>query len=268
MDARAALMLNAMRAQLVEQAQMAALIDQVIVKRPQHRAIGKGILDKPMRAQRPDAIAQGLRRPGDHALKQAPLIDQRQFAQFAPVQRAGHRHLRSGQNGADKRAARSRMRPQQRKGVGMAAIQQGSDGGFVWHIAGIFADRAIGREPADIGEVVNGRLAPARLVHPARIDTALGLGIGIEISGHQEPVAVIKARHQPLVAITVIGAEHPAGNGLDRLMQFAVALNDGAGVIASGARLVHLVGGHAEDDDVFVTHMILDLDIRAIQRAD
>jgi len=131
MHAFAALMGDGMRAQLVEQAQMAALRDQIIVERPQHRPIGKRILDKPMPAKRPDAIAQRLGRPGDHPFKQAPIIDQRQRAKLCPIQRTGHRDRCAGQNRADKGSARPLMRPQQGKGVGMSAIEQGSNGGWV-----------------------------------------------------------------------------------------------------------------------------------------
>ena len=40
------------------------------------------------------------------------------------------------------------------------------------------------------------------------------------------------------------------------------------GVDALAAALLHLLGGQAEDDDVVAAHMLEDLDIGAVQRAD
>jgi hypothetical protein len=115
-------MLDQVSAQLVEQAQMAALPDQEIINGPQHRAEAVRITDQPVMTIGAGAIAQGLR--FQHTLEQPSPIDLLQHAQ----RRAGEA-LRLDMLGPGTitraNAPKGPDAPQQRERITMAPFDQG-----------------------------------------------------------------------------------------------------------------------------------------------
>ncbi len=101
MRAVGALMMDRMRAELVEQPQMRSLGDIIIVHRSQDRTVGIGIVDPPVAAGIAGMIAQ---RPGladaELAFEYAPGTDRRERADRLAVESEGLDHLGVGDEAA------------------------------------------------------------------------------------------------------------------------------------------------------------------------
>ena len=116
------LVMNRMCAHLVEEPQMAAFADIVIVHRPEHRAEGIGIGPPPFAAAVPGAVAQG------HPLRQVdrPLEEAGRMAEFKPshrraVEGEGLGPLGIGDEGARDEGPWRPVQAEHAKGIGVAA---------------------------------------------------------------------------------------------------------------------------------------------------
>src|ERR1019366_1541388 len=72
---------------------------------------------------------------------------------------------------------------------------------YVPDIIAIFANRPVGREPADPSRIVDTRAPPGRLIPPLRIDPPLRRGVRVEVGGDQEVIVVCKHIHQITEAV-------------------------------------------------------------------
>ena len=97
---------------------------------------------------------------------------------------------------------------------------------------------------------------------------ALGRGKGIEIGRHHEPVAIVERVDDRPVAAGIIGREHARGQLGQHVAQVGRGLDRGAGVMAHAPLALHVLGSEPEDHDVVAAHMLHDLDIGPVQRAD
>ena len=95
MHAGRALMVDQVRAELVEQPEMRALGDVIVVHRAEHRPEGIGVGDPPLAAGIARAVAQRLAL-GDRqlALEEAGIVAARQLADFFAGQCEGRRRFR------------------------------------------------------------------------------------------------------------------------------------------------------------------------------
>src|SRR4051794_39682450 len=101
-----------------------------------------------------------------------------------------------------------RRRPPLRKRSSWAASAWSLNSGAcgdVPDIARVFANGAIGREPADIDGVADGPRRPIVWSAPQAVERALGVPIGTEIGRHHEPVVLVKGIDDGLVTMDVIG---------------------------------------------------------------
>ena len=107
-----ALMLDEMRAHLVEQPQMGALIDQEIIDRPQHGAKAIGVCHPPFMPIGAAAIFDGFGLAPDLAFKHRRVIDTVQTAKRCSAKRERTDLICTGQDGARKAAVRPLMHTQ------------------------------------------------------------------------------------------------------------------------------------------------------------
>ena len=133
---------------------------------------------------------------------------------------------------------------------------------------GVFADRAIGGEPADVRGIQHAGAPPGVPVVPARGNLALHRGIRVEVRGHHEVVVVGNLVDQFAKALRLVRREHAVGHRVQHLPQHRQASNRLARAGPAPAALHHLLRGQAEDEDVVVTDAFADLDIGSVQRAD
>ena len=128
MHAIRAFVRNQMRAQFVEQPQVGALADQEIVQRPQHGPEAVGIGQPPRMAAAMAMIAQRLRLAAQRAFEQPARVDTHQRAQRLAGKAVRFGGFGTRQYGAGEHPVRAIMNPKQRKGIGVGAVKQCSDG--------------------------------------------------------------------------------------------------------------------------------------------
>src|SRR6266540_1108374 len=86
-------------------------------------------------------------------------------------------------------------------------------------VACVFADGAVGGEPADMGGIADGFGRPFLTVLPDSVDSALGVPIGVEIGGDHEPVIVVKAIDHRPIAIDIVRREYARSERIEDFAQ-------------------------------------------------
>src|SRR5690606_21698361 len=120
MHAGHALELHGMRAQLVEQAQMRALTDIVVVHRPEHGPEAVRIVDIPLAAFICGMVADGLAPIDfDLALEKAGIVALEQVAERLAVARISGHGLGVGDEGACHPDTVGLLEAQDREGIGI-----------------------------------------------------------------------------------------------------------------------------------------------------
>ena len=133
----------------------------------------------------------------------------------------------------------------------------------------VFADRAVGGEPADIGRIQDGRLATSR--PDGATDRRTRRCVCSSRRSRRRPGnSRDSAARRPGRGS---GPARPARTRRTRRWPATSASTGDAAMRRSESmpwrrRAVDLLGGQAEDEDVVVADTLDDLDIRAVQRAD
>src|SRR5919109_1539483 len=117
-------------------------------------------------------------------------------------------------------------------------------------VAGVAADRAIGREPADPRGIQHGPPGPLGMVAEGVVDAALGCRVGGEIGGDHEVVVMPQIVEQRLHLLPAALRETAGGDLMQGLAQGRLRLYLGAWLVAVGTLGHDLRGGQTEDEDV------------------
>ncbi len=128
-------------------------------------------------------------------------------------------------------------------------------------IVAVFANRAVTGEFAAAGDVEDRHFGPSLRVVPRLVDFALSAEI-VGVIGKEHVFVVAQKRvddraEQGRVAI----GEVSTGNLVDHLVQFGIALIFAPGVIAFNAAAFDLLGGEAEEEEVFGADFLADFDV-------
>ena len=66
----------------------------------------------------------------------------------------------------------------------------------------------------------------------------------------------------------ILGGKVTGGDQIEGLFEFRIRLIIVARPITTGFNCLHLVGGQTEEEEILMTHLVADFDVRAVQGAD
>ena len=136
-------------------------------------------------------------------------------------------------------------------------------------LAGILGDGAVAGEFPHAGRVEDRHLGPPGLVTEGRVDTLLGIAVGTEIRQAEEGIMVdeIVAEHVEDPG-GLVGGEVVRSDPVDHGAEFVVGREEFLGIVTLRPEGLHLLDGHAEDEDVLLADLLADLDVGPVERAD
>ena len=100
------------------------------------------------------------------------------------------------------------------------------------------------------------------------LDVGLDGGVGVEVGQGHEVVLGQPVGNERREGVAVAVGEGAVGDHVDGLLQARVGLVVGGRTVALGVELLHLVHGHAEEEEVLGADAFADLHVRAVERAD
>src|ERR1700736_3541084 len=133
---------------------------------------------------------------------------------------------------------------------------------------GIFADCAVGGEPAHVRRVKGGRLPPSVLVTPAPEHRPLGFEIAVEVGGDHKIVVMRQHIDETSITVGLVGRENTRADRVENLGKFDRPLDCRPPVDSSLPARLHFLRRESKNKDVFPANSLADLDISAVKRSD
>src|SRR6516225_188199 len=132
-------------------------------------------------------------------------------------------------------------------------------------VCSVFGNGAVRREPAHTGDVEKGSFAPLSRGPPEPVDILLRLPIGREIGCHHVAVRISQRVDQSGEAVRILRGEPAGGQGVDDLGKLRRGGYGARHVEPRSAPLGDVFGKQAEDENIFVTDMVANFDICAVE---
>ena len=130
----------------------------------------------------------------------------------------------------------------------------------------IIADRTIRAEEARTDGVENRLAHPGLLISVLSKNLRLNIHVATEVRKSHEAIVVEQIVREVLEGLRVAIGECAGVDHVDRALEILVLLVEVAWRVVP-LQLLHLIDGHAEEEEVLRTNALADLNVRAIKRA-